>query len=528
MAKKLTALILTFMMAFGATGLVACGADDNKSETFTVMFYDGGYGHDWLEEFVKEFIAEKKYGGDESQVTSADYKLVAREDVAAYSTTIMKGKNCPDVIMANAIKNDDISDGLIEDISDVYSNKVQTSNGKVAIKDYIMPESKMMFTRSFSFGGSDSRQWAIPWTAIPLSIAYNETLLNKIAHTTIGNAGDCVENGYWTKAPTTFEELMTCFADIKAQGTVDGNKISAFGWSGKDGMLWFESLIYIWWAQYQGLDVSKVSGENAFYDFFNLDTAEKFKQTGILKSLKHIQEMITDGDSFANSYSDPSAITIKNYQPAFARGEMVFCLTGDFFAKEYKSILENNRDKVNAKLMPVPAYDSEHNENYTFLNTTSCIYIPSNAKNKDMAKEFLTFINDETHLIRFTELTGAIRPFGANNAAEKAAMKEKYLAAKEWGNFEISTLDLYFDCEDVVLAFPRNYQSRGKNNEPSLIYTYKNARALSSDYWTIVDKMRTNSVQDIVIGNKDSLYEVAVKYYRDLERNYEEYMIKSI
>ena len=530
MIKKFIALFLTFTIAFGTLGLVACGGgDEKKSDAFTVTYYPGGYGNDWLEEFVKEFVAEKKYDGDVSKVTSADYKLTPREDVAAYSTQIMKSKNCPDVIMANAIKNDDISDGLIADITDVYNTKVATSNGEIAIKDYIMPESKMQFTRSMRPAGTDSYQWAIPWTAIPLSIAYNETLLKKIAHTTSGNVGDCVEDGFWAKAPTTFEELMTCFADIKAQGTVDGNKISAFGWSMKDGMLWFESLIYVWWAQYQGLDDSKIENQNSFYDFFNLDTAEKYKQSGIVKSLEHIQEMITADGSFANSYGDPSALTIKDVQPAFARGEMVFCLTGDFFAKEYKTILANNSDKVNAKLMPVPAYDNEHNENYTFLNITNCMYVPNNAKNKDMAKEFLAFINDEEHLIRFTELTGAIRPFGANTPSEKTAMKEKYLAAKTWGDFEKSTFELYFGCEDLVLAFPRNYKRRGENAEPSIIYTYKNARALTNDYASIVDKMRTTTVQKIVVGNDDSsLYKIAVDYYKDLESAYGKYMIKSL
>ena len=529
MAKKLTALIMTFMMAFTAMGLVACGGDEDKADAFTVTYYPGGYGSDWLEEFVIEFIAEKKYDGDKSKVTSADYALVSDNNITANATRTMSDKKkCPDVIMANGIKQDDISNGLIADISDVYNMKVKTSNGEIAIKDYIMPESKMMFTRSYRFGKTESIQWAIPWTAQPLSIAYNETLLRKIAHTTSGNAGDCVVDGYWFNAPTTFEELMTCFADIKAQGTVDGNKIAAFGWSMDEGALWFESLIYVWWAQYQGLDESKVEGQDAFYDFFNLDTAEKYKQTGIVKSLEHIQEMITENGEFANSFGDPTQQSIKKYQPAFARGEMVFCLTGEFFAKEQKAILESNKSKVNAKLMSVPAYDNEHNEKYTFLHTTNCMYVPNNAKNKEMAKEFLAFINDEAHLVKFTELTGAIRPFGANTTAEKAAMKEKYLAAKNWGDFEKSTFDLYFDCEDVVLAFPRNYESRGKNNEPSIFYTYMGKRALADDYASIMDKMRGNTVKNIVIDNSESLYNVAKLYYEEKEATYGKYMIKSI
>ena len=528
MIKKITALIMTLLLGLTTVFFAACGGKTSDSgSAFTVVYYPGGYGSDWLEEFVKEFIAEKKYEGDVSKVTSSDYKLTPREDVGSASTIILKSRSCPDLILANGIENQDISDGLVAELADVYNTEVATSTGNIAIKDYIMPESKMTFTRSIRVGGSQG-QWAIPWAAIPLSIAYNETLLNKIQHTTSGNAGDCVEGGYWTKAPTTFEELMTCFADIKAQDSVDGKKISAFGFSLKDGTLWFESLIYIWWAQYQGLDDSKIEGQNAFYDFFNLDTAEKFKQDGIQKALEHVQEMITEDGQFANVYGEPSAMTIKDVQPAFARGEMVFCLTGDFFAKEYKEILEENADTVNIKLMPVPAYDNEHSENYTFLNTTSCMYVPNNAKNKAMAKEFLAFINDEEHLVRFTELTGAIRPFGGNTDADKANIKAKYLASKDWGDFEKSTFDLYFDCEDLVLAFPRNYARRGENAEPSLIYTYKQARALCNDYATLLDKLRTNTVEQLVLTNKDSLYNLNLEYYKELEVSYGPYMIKSL
>ena len=526
--KKITAFIMTFLLAFTAFGLFGCDCGNSDSNgAFTVVYYPGGYGSDWLEDFVKEFIATKKYDGDVEKVTKSDYKLTAREDVGSASSIIMKSKSCPDLILANGIENQDISDGLVADLTDVYNTEVNTSAGKIAIKDYIMPESRMSFTRSIRVGGA-SGQWAVPWTAIPLSIAYNETLLNKITHTTSGNAGDCIVDGKWAKAPTTFEELLTCFNDIAAQGQVDGQDVKAFGFSMKDGTLWFESLIYVWWAQYQGIDESNIVGQDAFYDFFNLDTAEKYKQDGIVKALEKVQQLITKDGAFANVYGDPSALTIKDVQPAFARGEMVFCLTGDFFAKEYKTTLDANKEKVNVKLMKVPAFDTTHNQNYTFLNTTSCMYVPENAKNKDLAKEFLAFINDEDHLVRFTAYTGGIRPFGTNTTESKAAIKAKYLTAKDWGDFEKSTFDLYFDCDDVVMSFPRNYKNR-PNEEPSIFYTYNiSSRSLWGDYPTLLDKMRTDTIVNLVINNEDSLYELSKQNYEDKKSNYGSYMITSI
>nr|MBO4517918.1 hypothetical protein [Clostridia bacterium] len=525
MAKKFTSFIMACMLAFGTLGMFACGAIGGSSngDKFTVMYYPGGYGSDWLEEFVREFIAEEKYDGDETKVSTSDYKLDPESDVSTY---INSKSRCPDLIIQEGIVTKYIQDGWVVDLTDVYNTEVDTSSGKQTIGDYVMPESKMMFTMSSRLIDKNyTGIWAMPMTAKPLSIAYNEKLLKKIEHTTDGNVGDCVENGFWAKAPTTFEEMMTCFADINAQKTVDGKTVSAFGATFIDsGTIWFESLIYTWWAQYQGLDDAKTGDYGSFYDFFNWDSAEKYKQEGIVKSLENVKEIIYGGnrddkEGFDNLYLNPNSVGLKQYQAAFAQGEIVFCLTGDFFAKENKTFLDSHKADVDAKLMAIPAYDSEHNENYTFLNTTSCMYIPTRAKHQTLAKKFLAFINDERHLVRFTELTGGIRPFGTNTPADKTAIKAQYLAAKDWGNFEKSVFDLYFDCEDVILAFPRTAAKWGED-KTSIIYTARGMRQLpiNTDYMTIFGKMKTMSVNDIVLTSNESLYNKAVEFY-DKEAN---------
>lgn len=529
MAKKFTSFIMACMLAIATLGMFACGGKPSDSDKFVVMYYPGGYGSDWLEEFVIEFIAEEKYDGDTTKVSASDYELDPESDI---STFINSKSRCPDLIIHEGINTKYITDGWVVDLTDVYNTEVQTSSGKKTIAEYVMPESKMMFTMSKSLiGKNDIGMWAIPMTAKPLSIAYNETLLKKIVHTTSGNAGDCVKDGYWFKAPTTFEEMMTCFADINAQKTVEvGGKsqpVYAFGATFVDsGTIWFESLIYTWWAQYQGLDDANAGLDyGSFYDFFNWDSAEKYKQEGIVKSLENVQQILYSGsrddkENFANLYLNPNSVGLKQYQAAFAQGEIVFCLTGDFFAKENKTLLDANSNKVDAKLMRIPSYNAEHSKQYTFLNTTSCMYIPTKGKHQDLAKKFLTFINDEQHLIRFTELTGGIRPFGTNNEADKATIKAKYLEAKEWGNFEKSVFDLYFDCEDVILAFPRTYKKWGADKEPSIIYTARGVKQLpiNIDYMTIFGRMKTKTIEDIILTDSESLYNKAVEFY-DREAN---------
>lgn len=549
MIKKLTSFIMACMLAFATLGMFACGGSSSNSDALTIMYYPGGYGKDWLEEFVIEFIAEEKYEGDITKVSSSDYDLREGLDSDVDSDIGSKSK-CPDLIIQESLPTEYIMNDLVLDLTDVYNEQVGTSNGPKTIADYVLPESKMMFTMSPSLiGKTDIGTWAIPMTAKPLSIAYNETLLNKIQHTTAGNAGDCVDNGYWTKAPTTFEELMTCFADINAQRTVDGKEVFAFGATFKgSGTLWFEPLIYTWWAQYQGLEDAKtgLEAQGSFYDFFNWDSAEKYRQEGISKALEHIKEMVYGGtrtgktDGYPNFYQNPGSVSLKEFQNAFAQGKIVFCLTGDFFAKENKTLLEQNKTKVSAKLMPVPAYDAEHAENaenYTFLNTTSCMYVPAKGKHTKLAKKFLKFINDEDHLVRFTELTGGIRPFGTNEETAKNALEARYrtvidATAEEWGkDFAQSVFDLYFGCDEVILTFPKTYKKWGADKEPSVVYMAKDARRLppaGSSYATLFSYLKNNTVEQVVItnsGSTPSLYNSAKTFYSDFaNEGYARYM----
>lgn len=519
MKKKIITLILTFVLALSSVSLFACGgggSGDSSADPFYVMYYPGGYGSDWIEEFVVEYLKEKK--GISNPKNKVDYKLEGSEDVETPRQILSKkGNKCPDLIIANGIVQNDISEGLIANLDSVYESEVNTSNGKIKIKDYVMPESKEIFSRPMRLNGSTSSQtWAIPWAIIPLSMAYNETLLKKIDHTTSGEVGDCVLNGKWVKAPSTVEELLTCFADIQAQGSVDGQKISAFGYSIKNGTLWFESLIYTWWAQY--------SGTKTFYDFWNWDSAEKYKDEGIKKALTILDELMVKNKQYANCYGDPNSITIKDVQPAFASGEIVFSLTGDFFAKEYKNVLDANASKVNIKFMDVPAIDKSHvNENYTFASSAQCMYVPENCAHKDMAKDFLTFINDEDHLIRFTKLTGGIRPFGINSNKDKLDMKNKYLSSGSWTDLEKSLFDLFFDCPELLISFPKNYKDQG--NMPSVVYTILGKRNMFNAYNTLFEKLRLNGVDEAY----NYLYNEAVTSYKDIANGpYAEDMITSL
>lgn len=525
MKKRLFTLMLTLVLALSSLSLVACGGDGSNSDgstPFYVTYYPGGYGDTWLEDYIVDFIAERKYDGDKSKVVKgksktahADYYMYADADVGAITNALNSKKNCPDLVISNGISQEDISNGLIAPLNDVYNSEVKKLNGEsIKIKDYIDPTVMAQKTRSLTVGGKDKFQWALPWTEIPMSIAYNETLLKTINHTTVGEVGDCVENGKWVKAPTTVQEFATCLADCTAQG------VSGFAWAGKDGSLWIESLIYTWWSQYSGID--------DFYDFWNFTSEEQYKNDGIVKAFQTIKDLFYDErGEYKNCYvtattRNPESLTIKGIQTDFAQGKIVFCLTGDFFANEFASILNANKDKVDPKIMRVPALDSSHlEEKNTYITTDAAMYVPAKAKNLQMAKDFLVYINSEEKLVEFTEKTGGIRPFQTGDIRELSKKTD-------WSNFTDSIFDLVYGASDYLIAYPKNYKKTGKD-EPSVIYTYAGNQHLyigQGAYLTYMVELHDKSASDVVKGDDISrnLYGQAKEAFRGYKISYSQFL----
>lgn len=495
MKKRLVSIMLASTMALTTMSLVACNSgetsDEGESKTLKILAYDGGYGTEWLDTFAEDFIATKP---------GYTYTINTTSE-AAYTSIISTSKGCPDLIIANGLMATDISNGFIEPVSDVYSTLAQSG---ITVKE----EVKGQFTRAGRFGGKEE-QWAMPWTAIPLSIAVNEKLLKEVVHTTTGETGNCVQDGKWVSVPTTIAEFATCLADITAQKVTESDP-AAFGWS-KEGALWFESMIYTWWAQKTGIDT--------FYDFWNFsvdstDGPESYRQEGIKFAFQTLKDLFTKDGKFINNYGDLVSLDMRDCQREFAKGKMVFCLTGDFFANEYKEELSSSGNVNNIKFMQVPAVDADayENENYTYITSTSAMFVPAKGANKQIAKDFLVYISQKEQLVSFTDMTGGIRPYEINGETIDV---RKELSNKEWTPFQETMLSLYYDCDDVLSSYPRNA------DEVSLIYLYEGVNHLTGDYAGIMERLKTMSVDKVIADESyaESLYYIAKQSWK----NYSDY-----
>ena len=524
--KKITKIALLGALSITLGLLSGCsGNSDNKIQKegrLSIVYYPGGYGTEYLNTFCKEFLAQKKGVSANEIKEDEDYILVPDEDITYGADYYLTSEaRCPDLIISNLLSAKAVTQGYINSLDDVFTREVETSQGKKTLNDFVLSETVDQYTFEIRRGQTQKHQFAMPWSVIPISIAYNDTLLHNITHvdSPYGVGPDAISDGKWVRAPITVEELQAIFVDLDAYNQSHGTNLAKFGWAAVNGTNWFESLITTWWAQKQGLDTEySYPGEGSYYDFWKYKDAEIFKQTGLQDALQTIKDLLIKDGEYVNSFNSVGSMTIKNAQQAFAEGKALFCLTGDFFEKEYQPFIEQSGQEF--RMMRVPAIDGALTKDgktmqLTYINISSCAYVPAKAANKDLAKDFLTFTASEEYCVKFSEMTGGIRPFHCDVRNSSAA--------STFSNFKKSVFDLYYDADDYLMKYPRNTDIE----DVSPIYLYEGVSEVifcGATYYTVISSLKTMTPRQVMIdggANFDSVYTRAVKAFKEWKRIYD-------
>ena len=165
--KRFFALALALVMV---VSMAACGSkggskEDNKNYDLVVKYYSGAYGDDWIKLAAEEFGEEK--GVTVQAVPSSDMDCGAENNLTA-------GKNLADVYIGSSNRWQSwVQNGYVENLKSVYDSTVKTSNGDVKISDYIDSEVVGRVYVERQVGTGDAYPWIIPFTAMPMSLAYN-------------------------------------------------------------------------------------------------------------------------------------------------------------------------------------------------------------------------------------------------------------------------------------------------------------------------------------------------------------------
>lgn len=486
--KRLLVLTLAGAMVACTT---ACGSKDggteeeNKDYDLTVKYYSGAYGDDWIKLAAEEFGKEK--GVNVQVVPSSDMDCGAENNLTA-------GKNLADLYIGSSNRWQSwVQSGYVENLKTVFEATVKTSKGDVKIADYIDEDVVGRTYIERQVGTGDSYPWIVPFTAMPMSLAYNNDVLKKIPHkSSAAVSAESVDasTGKWIAPPKNLTEWLALCDDVNAYKSGDKHKYVPFGWTAlaSEQVYYF---IFTWWAQYQGLYDSNVSGQGSFYDFWNFGNTSKttldqtfssnvFDQKGLANALDNFKKLVVDtkSQSFKNSPSAVNTLTTQELTRALyaERNEErpVIAMASSFGEAEARltGVLDSDSDgkqDSDIRFMSIPSLEGHESEKYLYCAYDDLMFIPSGAAHKDLAKEFLIFLCSEDQLKKFTVRSGGgIRPFDY----DAREIEDDSLTA-----YNKSVFDVYYNSTKIY-----DFPLKAYKESPfavSLIYTYESPIAFA-------------------------------------------------
>ena len=344
-----------------------------------ISYVEAGFGSDWLRVIATHFVKE-----------NPDYWLFLDGDpglTELVSPQLSSQKNLPDLYMVLAHNWQDYAlNGWIEELSDVYAAKPDGEDGKTVYE-------KMGSTWQEYCQTANAEQvigkYAYPWSEGVSGIAYN---------------GKLFEEKGW-EVPTTWDELIALCQTIK---TDTNGKVAPFVYPGLIGG-YFDFLGMTHWIQSAGVD--------GMEEFFSYGSAEVFNPEtqpgkGKLEALEAFTQVFGPGTN--NSLKGSMSKNHTEAQMSFLKGEAAMIINGSWL--ETEMLLDLPKD-FEMRMMRIPYLSTAKKDadgNFLPINygmTPDFMIVPSQAPQKEAAKDFLVFMAKDEMLRYFTKYSSTLRPF---------------------------------------------------------------------------------------------------------------------
>ena len=474
--KKGLSFVAAVFLLLTTTIVTGCG---NNSQTeqgdsvLTIYILDAGYKTEWLngikDAFAKEDWVIEKYGKVTFDVEHNGVETYAADkiksgNVKANKFDLLFGLNLQELYGSKGSNRQ----YYLADLKDVYESSVPGEDTTVKSKMIGSAVTSNLYTNP----SGESSWFALPWAGGYNGILYNAELM---------------ESGNY-EVPVTTDELLAVM-----QAETQKNAYSIMQ-SMDAGATYWEHLMPIWWAQYEGYDNYVNFWEGKVYDEasgkyeYSIDI---FKQKGRLESLKVLESALKD-----NLYERAGSTDYITAQRRFIKGEGMFMACGDWFDMEMdelkKDIVVNGGKAYDIKMMKTPVISAIKDkldtidDDETLAAVVRCVdegktsfdgvsekdfnavkearkmlysvgnyhtaVIPSYAKNIGLAKDFLRFMATDTANGIYTEKTGGSGLFFNYNAEEDDP--SLYSSLSETAKMRIKCFN---DRETLVLPIPNNF-----------------------------------------------------------------------
>ena len=346
-----------------------------------------------------------------------------------------------------------ISDKAIAEISDVLDMKVYGEDVKV--KDKIIPG----FTNSFAtkpYG--DGKLYLAPFTYDPCGLFYNAGLF---------------EQKGWT-VPTTWDEMWELGEKAKAEG------IALFTYPTTG---YFDAFFSALLNETVGADAYTKLME---YDTKTWQSAETKKAFEIVGKLAQYTEANTVANANKDNFTKNQQLILDN--------KALFCPNGTWLPDEMSEAPRAEGFKWGFMALPKVSAEGD-----SYSSTFSeQVYIPSKAKNADLAKKFITFMYSDEAAKFFAEESGCVLPTTTASSYLPEKVKDKD------GNEIDNQKTLFYQIYD--------------NGAKSCTVGFKSVDAIEGVDLTSAEGILYGTVNSVVTGDKtvDEWYNAvidAVKKY---------------
>lgn len=337
----------------------AAAADQFENKKLNIAVFEGGYGPDYWNEIVDRFEAAYPGVQVEMQISPSIGDVIRPQIVAG---------NVPDFI----VMNDNDSTGLIAsmikekglmDLTDVFEGPGLDDD--TLLKDQVN-EGILETAKCQPYG--DGKIYLAPFNSSPMGLVYNKTLFK--------------EMGY--EMPTTWDEFFA----LGDQAKKDGYALMTYA-----GIYpgYMESLLWPALASATGIDNTN---DISSYVEGTYSTPEA------MKVLENIARIGTDGYLLEGT----AALNHTQSQTEMMLNKCLFIPNGNWMENEMAEAPRADGFEFGLWTAPV----LQEGDQAYIMTSVEQFSIPANAKNPELAKEFLRFLYTEDSVRLFAEKANGI------------------------------------------------------------------------------------------------------------------------
>lgn len=369
--------------------------DTPKTETqeLEVAVFQGGYGDQYWKELATRF--EEKNPGTKVNIT-------ANPDIGEMIRPKIIAGTPPDLVYLNQTDPSGVTQGLIKEqgfleLTDLFSENALDED--VALKDKILPG---ILESIYMAPYGDGKIYMAPYNYNVMGFWYNKTLFD--------------EEGI--EIPKTWDEFFALNEVAKEHDR------ALFTYQGTVPSYLEEILIPA---------VYSLGGEEAMNQMLNYDP--EFWGTDIALDALGIIETIANTDNAL--MNGTVALDHTQSQTSFMQGDAMFIPNGNWFEGEMEEA--PREEGFEFGFLGVPTFDA--NDPLLALTSVEQMYIPKEAANPELAKEFLKFMYTEESVKLNGEFAkAAMAVVGASDIVEEYLTESSYnvFKAVESGMYAMS------------------------------------------------------------------------------------------